>query len=152
MEWVRKLLDSAGRRVSKQEVKSRRATGASNAKRSNDTAQSITQPIWMETEASVTECYHELSKVRKLPLRVTNTPDNVIVSLIYFAHAQIYYNVFRSPVARTQGKAFSGYYNALNSRQNTLRSSELVNRHPLSDIAILGFIPMSILVLTLVRG
>ena len=94
----------------------------------------------------------KLSRVRNLPLRVTRDPDNLIVSFTYYAHAQIYYDDFRSPVARTQGEAFSIYYNALNPRQNTLSPSKFVNRRLLSDTAILGFIFMSILVLTLVRG
>jgi hypothetical protein len=152
MERTRKLLDAAGRRAWKQEVKNRRATGASNAKHSNDTEQSIPLPIWMETEARVTECHRELSRVRKLSLRVTKDPDDVIVSFTYYAHAQIYYDEFRSPVARTQGEAFSVYYNALNPRQNTLSPSEFVNKRSLSDTTILGLILMSILVLTLVRG
>jgi len=92
----RKLLDAAGRRAWKQEVKNKRATGASNAKRSNDTAQSIPLPIWMETEARVTECHHGLSRVRKLSLRVTEDPDNVIVSFTYYAHARTYYDNFIS--------------------------------------------------------
>jgi hypothetical protein len=152
MERARKLLNAAGRRAWKREVKNRRATEASNTKRSNDAARSIPLPIWMETEARVTECHHELSRVRKLPLRVTKDHDSVIVSFTYYAHAHIYYDEFRSPVAITLGETFSVYYNALNPRQNTLSRSKFVDRHPLSDTAMLGFILMSILVLTLVRG
>jgi hypothetical protein len=152
MERARKLLNAAGPRAWKQEVKNGRAAGAFNAKHSNDTAQSIALPIWMETEARVTECHRELSRVRKLPLRVTKDPDEVIVSFTYYAHAQIYYDEFRSSVARTQGETFSVYYNALNPRQNTLSPSELVNQRALSNTIILGIILMSILVLNLVRG
>jgi hypothetical protein len=77
----------------------------------------------METEARVTECHHELSRVRKLPLGVTKDHDNVIVSFTYYAHARTYYDNFISPVARAQGEALSVYYNALNPRQNTLTPS-----------------------------
>jgi len=152
MERARKILDAAGRRAWKQEVKNRRATGASNPKRSNDTAQSIPLPIWMETEARVTECHHGLSRVRKLSLRVTKDPDNVIVSFTYYAHARAYYDNFISPVAMAHGETFSVYYNALNPSQNTRSPSESTKRSPLSDIAILILIILSILVLTLVRG
>ena len=152
MERARKLLDAAGRRAWKEEVKNRRAVGTCNAKHSNDTAQSIPMPIWMETEARVTECHRELSRDKKFPLRVTKVPDNVIVYFTYYAHAQIYYDEFRWPVARTKGEAFSVYYNALNPRQNTFSPSEFVNRRSLSDATILAIILMSILVLTLVRG
>jgi hypothetical protein len=151
-ERARKLLDAAGRRAWNQEVKNSRATEASNTKRSSDTAQSIPQPIWMETEARVTECRHELPKVRKLPLRVTRDPDTVIVSFTCCAHAQIYYDDFRSPVARPQGEAFPVYYNALNPRRNTLSPSQFVNRRPRSDTAILGFILVSILFLPITSG
>ena len=152
MERARKLLDAAGRRAWKQDLKNRRATGASNPKRSNDTAQSIPLPIWMETEARVTECHHGLSRVRRLSLRVTKDPDNVIVSFTYYAHARTYYDNFISAVAMAQGETFSVYYNALNPSQNTRSPSESTKRSPLSDIAILSLIILSILVLTLVRG
>jgi hypothetical protein len=152
MERARKLLDAAGRRAWKQEVKNRRATGASHTKRRNHTPQSIPLPIWMETEARVTECHHELSRVRKLPLRVTKDPDDVIVSFTYYAHARTYYDNFISPVAMAHGETFFVYYNALNPSQNTRSPSESTKRSPLSDIAILSLIILSILVLTLVRG
>jgi len=152
MERARKLLDAAGRRAWKQEAKNRRATGASHTKRSNHTAQSIPLPIWMETEARVTECHHELSRVRKLSLRVTKDPDNVIVSFTYYAHARTYYDNFISPVARAQGEAFSVYYNALNPRQNTLTPSRFLKRGALSDSAVLGFVLLSMLLLAIASG
>jgi len=152
MERARKLLDAAGRRAWKQEVKNRRATGASHTKRRNHTPQSIPLPIWMETEARVTECHHELSRVRKLPLRVTKDPDNVIVSFTYYAHARTYYDNFISPVARAQGEALSVYYNALNPRQNTLTPSRLLKRGALSDTAVLGFVLLSMLLLAIASG
>ena len=152
MERARKLLDAAGRRAWKQEAKNRRATGASHTKRSNHTAQSIPLPIWMETEARVTECHHGLSRVRKLSLRVTKDPDNVIVSFTYYAHARTYYDNFISPVARAQGEAFSVYYNALNPRQNTLTPSRFLKRGALSDSAVLGFVLLSMLLLAIASG
>ena len=152
MERARKLLDAAGRRAWKQEAKNRRATGASHTKRSNHTAQSIPLPIWMETEARVTECHHELSRVRKLPLRVTKDPDDVIVSFTYYAHARTYYDNFISPVARAQGEALSVYYNALNPRQNTLTPSRFLKRGALSDSAVLGFVLLSMLLLAIASG
>jgi len=152
MERARKLLDAAGRRAWKQEAKNRRATGASHTKRTNHTAQSIPLPIWMETEARVTECHHGLSRVRKLSLRVTKDPDNVIVSFTYYAHARTYYDNFISPVARAQGEAFSVYYNALNPRQNTLTPSRFLKRGALSDSAVLGFVLLSMLLLAIASG
>jgi hypothetical protein len=106
----------------------------------------------METEARVTECHHELSRVRKLSLRVTKDPDNVIVSFTYYAHARTYYDNFISPVARAQGEAFSVYYNALNPRQNTLTPSRFLKRRALSDSAVLGFVLLSILLLAIASG
>ena len=64
MERARKLLNRASRRVSKQQAKNKRVTGAAKAKLSNDTARSHPQPIWMEIEAGATECHHELSSLR----------------------------------------------------------------------------------------
>jgi len=152
MERARKLLNAASRRASKQEAKNRRVTGATKAKRSNDTSRSNPQPIWMETEARVTECHHELSRLRASALRVTEDPDDVIVSFTYYAHAQIYYDEIRSQVEIAQGEAFSIYYNALNPRKNTLSPLQLTNRRALSDTAILGFILLSILFLGIIPG
>jgi hypothetical protein len=152
MERARKLLDAAGRRARKQEVKNGRAAGASNPKCSNDTVQSIPLPIWMETAARVTECNHQLVRINALTLRITNDPNRLIVSFTYYAHARTYYDSFISPVAMARGETFSVYYNALNPSQNTRSPSEATKRSPPSDIAILGFILMSILSLTIVQG
>ena len=152
MERARKLLNGAGQRASRQEVKNRLAAGASNAKRSNDTAQSIPVPIWMETEARVTECHHELVRSSALTLRITNDPNKLIVSFTYYAHARTYCDNFISPVAIEHGEAFSVYYNALNPSQNTRAPSDSMRRCPLSDIAILSLLALSILSLTLIGG
>jgi len=152
MERARKLLNAASRRASKQEARNSRVTGATKAKRSHDAARSNPPPIWMETEARVRECHHEPTRLRTLVQRVTEDPDNVIVSFTYYAHAQIYYDQFRSQVERAQGEAFPVYYNALNPRQNTRLPSKFTNRRALSDIAILGFILLSVLFLAMARG
>jgi hypothetical protein len=152
MERARKLLGAAGRVAGEQAAENRRATEEQNVKRSNDSAQSTGQPIWMETEARVTDCRHELVRTSALTLRITNDLDNLIISFTYYAHAQIYYNHFKSPVARTQGEVFSVYYNALNPRQHSLSPSRIVNWHPLSDTTILGFISLSALLLCITAG
>jgi hypothetical protein len=152
MERARKLLSAAGRVAGEQAAENRRATEEPNVKRSNDSAQSTGQPIWMETEARVTDCRHELVRTSALTLRITNDLDNLIISFTYYAHAQIYYNHFKSPVARTQGEVFSVYYNALNPRQHSLSPSRIVNWHPLSDTTILGFISLSALLLCITAG
>lgn len=152
MERARKLLNAASLRASKQEAKNRRVTGATNSKRSNNTARSNPPPIWMETEARVTECHHELPRLRTLAQRVTEDPDNVIVSFTYYAHAQIYYDEFRSQVEEARGEAFSVYYNALNPRQSTLLPSKFTNKRALSFTAILGLILLSVLFLSMASG
>ena len=152
MERARKLLGAAGRVAGEQAAENRRATEEQNVKRSNDSAQSTGQPIWMETEARVTDCRHEFVRTSALTLRITNDLDNLIISFTYYAHAQIYYNHFKSPVARTQGEVFSIYYNALNPRQHSLSPSRIVNWHPLSDTTILGFISLSALLLCITAG
>jgi len=72
MERARKLLGAAGRVVGEPAVKNRRATDKPNAERSGGAAQSTPQPIWMETEARVTDCRHELVRTSALTLRITN--------------------------------------------------------------------------------
>jgi hypothetical protein len=87
-----------------------------------------------------------------LTLRITNDPDKRIVSFTYYAHARTYYANFLSPVVIEDGETFSVYYNALNPSQNTRAPSDSTRRGPLSDIAILSVLALSILSLTLVGG
>ena len=151
LKRARKLLNAAGRRHWKQGPNNRPSSGAIHSKRSKETESRI-QPIWMETEAKITECREDLSRIMELPFRVTKAPCRLIVSFTYYAHAKTYYSDFRSPVARSLGEAFPVFYNALNPRQNTLSPSNLVNRRPLSATAVLGFILLSILFLAMAPG
>ena len=152
MEHARKLLDAAGRASGKRWVKSRGAKGAIRSARSNGSAQSNPQPVWMETEARVTDCRHDLVRMSMLTLRIKKDPVNLIVSFTYYAHARTYYDNFISSVAKAQGDTFSVYYNALNPRQNTLSPSSFLNRSALSDTAILGFTLLSMLLLAMASG
>jgi hypothetical protein len=87
-----------------------------------------------------------------LTLRITNDPNKLIVSFTYYAHGRTYYDNFISPEAIEHGETFSVYYNALNPSENAQSPSDSTRRSPLSDITILGFITLSILSLTIVRG
>ena len=151
MERARQILSAAGRRARKQETANRQSVRISS-QLPNKTARATPRPIWMETEARVTECRHELVRISALTLRITEDPNKLIVSFTYYAHAQTYYDNFISPVARAQGETFSVYYNALNPRQNTQSPSEPTKKSALPDVAILGFILVSILLLTMVPG
>jgi len=151
MERARQILSAAGRRARKQETANRQSVRISS-QLPNKTARATPRPIWMETEARVTECRHELVRISALTLRITEDPNKLIVSFTYYAHAQTYYANFISPVAMAQGDTFSVYYNALNPRQNTRSPSESTKRSPRSDIATLGAILISIIVLSMVRG
>jgi hypothetical protein len=106
----------------------------------------------METEAQVTECHREFARASAVTRRITKDPNKLIVSFTYYAHAHTYHDSFLSSVARAQGEIFSVYYNALNPRQNTQSPSEPTKKSPMSDIAILGFILLSILFLSMVRS
>jgi hypothetical protein len=151
MERARKLLGAAGRRAWKQGEENQRAAAASTRKRGNENAQLNPQPIWMKTEARVTDCRHELVRMSALIRRIKNG-ERFVVSFIYYAHARTYYENFISPVARTQGQTFSIYYNALNPRHNAFSPSKSVTRHRLSDTAILSIILVSIIFLAMASG
>ncbi len=152
MERARQLFGAAGRRAGKREAANTQYIGAPNAKLPDDTAPASLRPIWMETEARVTECHHVLVRISALTQRIVNDPDKLIVSFTYYAHARTYFDNIISTVAMAQGETFSVYYNALNPSQNTRSPSESTKRSPLSDITILGFILLSILFLTMARG
>ncbi len=151
LERARQILSAAGRRAGKQQTGNRPSIGTSNAKLPNS-VRAAPLPIWMETEARVTECRHELVRISALTLRITEDPNKLIVYFTYYAHAQTHYDNFISSVATAQGETFSVFYNALNPRENTQKPSESTKRGPRSDIAMLGAILISILVLCLVRG
>jgi len=104
----------------------------------------------METEARITECHPKYSN-ESLTL-APNGPGSVIVTFTYYAHAQIYYDDFRSPVARSRGETFPLFYNALDPRQHRLSPSKFVDRRTRAAAAILGFILLSILILALASG
>jgi hypothetical protein len=106
----------------------------------------------METTARVTECHHELVRNSALTPRITDAPNKLIVSFTYYAHARTYYDDFISPIAIVQGETFSVYYNALNPSQNTRSPSDSTKRSPLSDLAILSMIILSVLLLAIVCG
>jgi hypothetical protein len=106
----------------------------------------------METEATVTECRHELVRFTALTLRISEDPNKLIVYFTYYAHARTYYANFISPVGMAKGDTFRVYYNALNPRQNTQSPSESTKRGSWSDIAMLGAILISMLVLSIVKG
>jgi CO/xanthine dehydrogenase FAD-binding subunit len=152
MERALQLLSAAGRRAGKQQAANRASIAGSNAKLPNNTARATPRPVWMVTEARVTECRNELVRASALTLRITNDPNKLTVSFTYYAHAQLYYGNFISLVVRAQGETFSVYYNALNPSENTQSSSGSTKRSPASDIAMLGVILISILALSLVRG
>jgi hypothetical protein len=101
---ARKLLDAAGRRAWKQELSNSQTTVATNARCSDAVAQSDPSPIWMETEARVTECHRENVRLSPLTLRTKAEPKKVIVFYSYYAHAKMYYDCISSPGQRCKGK------------------------------------------------
>jgi hypothetical protein len=152
MERARQILNAAGRRAGKQQAANRPPTGAWSAQLSGNTARATPRPVWMKTEARVTECRHKLVRTSELTLHITDDPDKLIVSFTYYAHARTYYGNFMATAAMTGGEAFSVYYNALNPSENTQSPSETTKRNAMSDVAFLGSITVSILFLTIVRG
>jgi CO/xanthine dehydrogenase FAD-binding subunit len=80
MERALQLLSAAGRRAGKQQAANRASIAGSNAKLPNNTARATPRPVWMVTEARVTECRNELVRASALTLRITNDPNKLTVS------------------------------------------------------------------------
>jgi hypothetical protein len=152
MERARQILSAAGRRAGKKETANRQPADISSGKPPDTTVRATPRPIWMETEARVTECHHELVRTSELALRITNDPNKLLVSYTYYAHARTYFDSFMSTAAMEQDETFSVYYNALNPCENTQSPSEPKKRSALSDAAVLGYSLVSILFLSLVGG
>jgi hypothetical protein len=106
----------------------------------------------METEARVTACHYEFARMNMFAFGIAKSTNRFTISFTYYAHGRTYSDNFISPVARAQGETFSVSYNALNPRQNTKSASNSTNTSELFAIGIVGYILLSILFFTMVRG
>lgn len=121
-----------------------------NGRAANHTAKGNPNAIWMETEASVTEC--ECASVERNGFRPGGAieANKFLVSFTYYAHARTYYDRFTSMEARARGERFSLFYNAFDPKQNTTSASEPESGIALTAIgvAVCIFISIMFLVMT----
>jgi len=152
VDRARRLLDGSGRHHHKQKRNGRPNLGDPHAKHLNRGAQSHPKPIWMETEARVTECRDRLVPTGAPTQRFGTNPSASIVSFTYYAHARTYYDKRISLASSAKGDTFPVYYNALNPKQNTLSLTTLKKPRPPSAIALLGFVLVSLLLFAMASG
>jgi hypothetical protein len=89
MDRARQLLNAAARRAGKQKAANKPPIAASNLTLPSATERDALLPIWMETEATVTECRHELVRFSALTLRISEDPNQLIVSFTYYAMREL---------------------------------------------------------------
>jgi hypothetical protein len=152
IERARQMLNAASRNSTVQCSERQNTATKTIAKAADHITKGSSKPIWMETEASVTECKHEFvaTDVRRPSRR--NGANTFTISFTYYAHARTYYDRFTSAEPKAQGERFSIFYNALDPKQNAKSASVSGPRSTLSAIGIAGYILISGLFLTIARG
>ncbi len=110
------------------------------------------KPIWMETEALVTECQRELTEISAHRSGNATDARPFTVYFTYYAHARTYYDCFSSTEIKARGECFSVFYNALDPKQNAISVSTSENGSALSAIGIVSYILISFLFLIMTQG
>jgi hypothetical protein len=123
----------------------------------NSIASTPTQPFdtsvpWLETQAEVTACRYEFSRMNTLSLGFATSPNQFMVSFSYYAHAKTFCDEFTSPVAMGMGETFPVFYNPLNPKQNSRSEAAPTGRVPRLAYGVAGSIVISLLYLAMMGG
>ena len=145
IERARQMLNAASHRSAQELPRSQQNTKKPKARSAKQITKGNLQPIWMETEASVTSCQREFAKSNRSRIGPTDDIIQFTVAFTYYAHARTYYGSFKSPDSKAPGESFSVFYNALNPRQSVRSVSELEGKVGLSVIGIAGYILVRLL-------
>jgi len=149
---ARRLLDAAGRIAGKRRVKDRPVAVAVRLPRGNGKVHFDSQPVWMETQARVTNCKYAPAGWKPWRWRSTHISRTSIVSFTYYAHARTYHGIFITHGGRAEGDTFPVYYNALSPQRNILSPPWRESRRAKPEVAILGVTTLAIFVLAASSG
>jgi hypothetical protein len=112
-----------------------------------------TSTPWLETQARVTACKYQFSRMNTLTLGVPADRNQFIISFTYYAHAKTYSGQFTSPVYLEQDALFPISYNPLDPQENSKSAaSSPAGRGSLFAVGIAGSVVLSILYLIFLRS
>jgi hypothetical protein len=109
-------------------------------------------PLWLETQAQVTACKYQFTRMNTLTLGIPPDKNRFLITFTYYAHGKSYTDEFTSPTYLEQGETFLVSYNPLAPQQNTKSSSSPVTKTPLFAIGVAGSVLLSLLYLGMMRG
>ena len=119
------------------------------------TEQTITEPAWIATEATVTTCRYQSPGLSTLAFGF-QTGEKFSITFDYYAHGQLYSGEFQSPVAIPQNERIPITYNPLhpeqNSRSQNPTTSTKSTRTSILAIGITGSVVLSLLWLAILRS
>ncbi len=110
------------------------------------------KPPWLETEAKVTACKYEPSRMNTLTLGIPADENHFLITFTYRAHGKNYTDEFTSPTYLQQGEAFPITYNPLAPHQNNKSAATPTTKTPLFAVGIAGSIILSLIWLVLMHG
>jgi hypothetical protein len=111
-----------------------------------------TKPPWLETEAEVTTCNYEFSRMNTLTLGIPTDKNHFLITFTYRAQGKIYTDEFTSPTYLEQGETFPISYNPLAPQQNSKSATTPTTKTPLFAIGIAGSVILSLIWLVLMRS
>jgi hypothetical protein len=111
-----------------------------------------TKPAWLETEAKITACKYQPSRMNNLTLGIPTDPNHFLITFTYYVHGKTYTDEFTSPVYLEQGTILPITYNPLAPKQNSKSAATPATSTPLFAIGIAGSIILSLVWLALMRG
>ena len=103
------------------------------------------KPPWLETEAKVTACKYEPSRMNTLTFGIPADENHFLHHLQLPCHGKTYTDEFTSPTYLQQGETFPITYNPLAPHQNNKSAAIPTTKTPLFTIGIAGSIILSLI-------
>lgn len=107
---------------------------------------------WVETDAKVTSCRYEFSRMNTLTFGVAQDNNHFVISFSYYARARKFSGEFTAPVSWETGTQFPIRYNRLRPEENNKSAAASMSQSPLFALGVGGSIVLSMLYLMLVYG
>jgi hypothetical protein len=112
----------------------------------------VAKPSWLETEARVTACKYQPSRINTLTLGIPTDNNHFLITFTYYVHRKTYTDEFTSPTYLEQGMIFPLAFNPLAPEQNSKSASTPTTGTPLFTAGIAASVILSLVWLALMRG
>jgi hypothetical protein len=112
----------------------------------------LAKPPWLETEAKVTACKYQASRINTLTLGIPTDKNHFLITFTYYVHRKPYTDEFTSPTYLEQGAIFPIAYNPLAPQQNSKSTSTPTTGTQLLTVGIAASVILSLIWLVLMHG